>query len=307
MVKIGEKLKTLRTEQHLTQKDLAEKLNVSAQAVSRWENDEVEPSLETLGQLASIFSVSVDELFGKEPPASPAAAPEPAATPEPEVRYVETPAKPVLAVCEVCNKPMYEANDICRETVTHGRSTEKRVLCRVCHEKETLSKLRGESYDLQTHWKRAWIWSPLAAIALLILSIIVSVSGEGFTPSILIGGIIVSVLLLTFLVCVFLDNTFVGEMWEDVASWGFVQMPGIIFSLDIDGIIFLIVVRVLLSILSFLLAVGAAILATALGLILGIFAFPFAISIHRRTVRDTYTKIKTSEHTLERLTGKAGA
>ena len=117
MIQIGEKLKTLRSEKHLTQKDLAEKLNVSAQAVSRWENDEVEPSLETLGQLATIFSVSIDELFGKEP----APKQEPTPAPTPAVRYVETAAKPVLAVCETCNKPLYHSEEIRRKTVSHGR------------------------------------------------------------------------------------------------------------------------------------------------------------------------------------------
>ena len=61
MVKIGDKLKSLRSEKKMTQRELAEKLNVSAQAVSRWENDEVEPSLETLGQLATSLSMNCSE------------------------------------------------------------------------------------------------------------------------------------------------------------------------------------------------------------------------------------------------------
>ena len=45
---LGEKIKALRSENALTQKDLAEKLYVTAQAVSRWENNEVEPSINTI-------------------------------------------------------------------------------------------------------------------------------------------------------------------------------------------------------------------------------------------------------------------
>ncbi len=88
MIQIGEKIRELRNQKRMTQKDLAEQLNVTAQAVSRWENNEVEPSLETLGQMASIFEITMDELFGKTMQAetkdeSPSAA-------EPEVVYVQT-------------------------------------------------------------------------------------------------------------------------------------------------------------------------------------------------------------------------
>lgn len=294
MIQIGEKLKTLRSEKHLTQKDLAEKLNVSAQAVSRWENDEVEPSLETLGQLATIFSVSIDELFGKEP----APKQEPTPAPTPAVRYVETAAKPVLAVCETCNKPLYHSEEIRRKTVSHGRSTEKRVLCVACDEKEKLNALRIEQDELNTRWKRAWIWSPIASIALLALFIVLACFNKEHFAAFFVAGIALSVLLLTFLVCVFLDNTFIGEMWEDVSSWGFSTMPGIIFSLDFDGIIFLITVKVLLAILSFVVAVGATVLATVLGLVLGVFAFPFALSFHRRDLDANLASIERAKETL---------
>lgn len=302
MIQIGEKLKTLRSEKHLTQKDLAEKLNVSAQAVSRWENDEVEPSLETLGQLATIFSVSIDELFGKEP----APKQEPTPAPAPAVRYVETAAKPVLAVCETCNKPLYRSEEIRRKTetfprsrsVSRGVSTEKRVLCVACDEKEKLNKLRIEQDELNTRWKRAWIWSPIASIALLALFIVLACLNKDIFVGLFIGGIALSVLLLTFLVCVFLDNTFIGEMWEDVSSWGFSTMPGIIFSLDFDGIVFLIAVKVLFAILSFVVAVCATVLATVLGLILGVFAFPFALSFHRRDLDANLASIERAKETL---------
>ena len=49
---IGEKIKSLRLENSLTQKELAEKLYVTAQAVSRWENNEVEPSISTIAEIA---------------------------------------------------------------------------------------------------------------------------------------------------------------------------------------------------------------------------------------------------------------
>jgi len=62
MNRFAENLKNLRKSHNLTQNDLAEKLFVSAQTVSRWENGDGEPSLDLLSALADTFGVSVDRL-----------------------------------------------------------------------------------------------------------------------------------------------------------------------------------------------------------------------------------------------------
>lgn len=60
-------IKSLRLQNGLTQKQLADELHVTPQAVSRWENGEVEPSVSAIGEMAKIFNVSYDELMrGKE-------------------------------------------------------------------------------------------------------------------------------------------------------------------------------------------------------------------------------------------------
>ena len=293
MVKIGEKLKSLRNEKKMTQKDLAEQLNVSAQAVSRWENDDVEPSLETLGQLATIFNVSVDELFGKEPPEKRQAAQEavvPAAAPEQtaaavraEVQKVMTEQRPVLAVCEDCNKPLYDGKDIVRERHSEGGST---VRCVRCNAKHQMRQHKFSLDELQEERRRAWIWSTVAAIALFIISLFVALGPGEKHPLYILVGFGCALALFAFLSCCFLDNTFVGEMWCSIAHWGFVDMPGVIFELDFDGIVFLIAVKILFAILGFLLATASVIFATAVGLVVGIFAFPFALVISNREIAE---------------------
>ena len=64
---MGKRIMTLRKEQGLTQEQLAEKLGVSAQAVSKWENDISCPDISILPQLADILHVSADELLGAKP------------------------------------------------------------------------------------------------------------------------------------------------------------------------------------------------------------------------------------------------
>ena len=61
---ISKNIKALRMQKGLTQKELADLLHVTSQAVSRWEKGDVEPSIDTISEMASIFEVTTDEIIG---------------------------------------------------------------------------------------------------------------------------------------------------------------------------------------------------------------------------------------------------
>ena len=60
---LGKIIKQLRKETFLSQEQLAAKLNITAQAVSKWENEESYPDILFLPKIAAIFGVKIDELF----------------------------------------------------------------------------------------------------------------------------------------------------------------------------------------------------------------------------------------------------
>ncbi|MDY6430007.1 MAG: helix-turn-helix domain-containing protein [Bacilli bacterium] len=62
----GQRLTRLRKEKKLTQEDIAQKINISPQAVSKWENDISYPDINSLLVLSDILGVSIDELCGKQ-------------------------------------------------------------------------------------------------------------------------------------------------------------------------------------------------------------------------------------------------
>jgi len=64
MTHIGIKIKELRKKKDMTQEKLAEYLNVSFQAVSKWETGAASPDLSMIVPLARLLGVSIDELFG---------------------------------------------------------------------------------------------------------------------------------------------------------------------------------------------------------------------------------------------------
>lgn len=60
---LGETIKRLRKERNLTQEELAEKLDVTFQAISSWERDAYKPEVEKLMKLAEVFDVSIASLI----------------------------------------------------------------------------------------------------------------------------------------------------------------------------------------------------------------------------------------------------
>ena len=80
-------LKSLREKNGLTQEALAERLMVTRQAVSRWENGETQPNTETLKLLSKEFGVSINTLLGS----------------------------PRQLICQCCGMPLSEDGMISRE------------------------------------------------------------------------------------------------------------------------------------------------------------------------------------------------
>ncbi len=59
------RIKELRTARGLTQVEFANNLSVSKQAVSNWENNNIQPSIEMLLKIADFFGVTTDYLLGR--------------------------------------------------------------------------------------------------------------------------------------------------------------------------------------------------------------------------------------------------
>ncbi len=285
----GQKLKKLRNELNITQKDLAEKLNVTFQTVSKWESGINEPDLNTLKELSKIFNVSIDSLLSDKDEVeklteSVVEKKEDDVKPQVEVK----PSVP-LVVCADCNKLIYDKEDIVnREYQVYegtGRSSylkkKTKTICKDCEnkilqEEKKQAELRKARIDREVLKRRvhSFIWPTIFLIALIVVSIIIMKNGEINNGLIALG---IGITGFTFLGTMILNNTFIGEMWLAIASWGFVKMPGVIFEFSIDGFIFLIVIKIVLAILGFLIAFGAIVLATGLCMILSVVVYPFAV------------------------------
>ena len=60
---IAEKIKKLRKDNNMTQEDLAEKLNVSRQTISKWETNIAIPDADNIVAISKLFNITTDELL----------------------------------------------------------------------------------------------------------------------------------------------------------------------------------------------------------------------------------------------------
>ena len=124
---LGQKLKKLRTDKGLTQKDLADQLHVAFQTISKWESDTNEPDIATLKELAKFYGCSFDyllsdnvedtkEVVGDEP----TEAPKEEATKNIVIHQAE------LHVCAKCGKDIPESELVSEDAYKkerYGRHT----------------------------------------------------------------------------------------------------------------------------------------------------------------------------------------
>lgn len=275
-MQFGEKLRELRQSKGMTQKDLAEKVNISPQAISRWENNEVQPSLETLETLAQIFEVSMDDLFGKENQGT-----EKREDPPPQTTniYVSTPPQQVvLGVCETCNTPIYNEEDIVRT----GTGANKMLRCRKCYNKAERNRVSAELQDALKRRRYGFWFGGLLGAALWVIGIIVAVSAGNMTLLLPFG--IIGVLAFMGLFCIIVGESIIGEMGAKVASWSF-HAPGIIFEWSAEGIVDFIVMKIIFWLIGLVVGIFTFCLAVVLVLICSLFAFPYDVVCINREIR----------------------
>lgn len=112
----SEKLVGLRRKAGLSQEELASRLEVSRQAVSKWESGQTLPDLERAAALSRLFGVSLDYLLKEELEAPEAPQAEPAAPPEPEKplrRVSPEEARQVLELSRAAAQKMALATGLC--------------------------------------------------------------------------------------------------------------------------------------------------------------------------------------------------
>ena len=279
---LGQKLKELRFEKDLTQKELADKLHVSFQTVSKWENGENEPDISTLKELAALFNCSVDYLIGSE---NKEVAPAPAPQAQPQTVIVQK----ELHVCAKCGKDIPE-EELVSEDVTrherHGRHTRSVSVGQTFYHKECLEEVKREreanarrvkAANTKRAKKLTLVWSIVAGVVALGIALASFLTNmDKVNPGL---GVLYSFLIaygiFSMIYCI-LSGSYIGDvfMWCSGLS---VRFPGLIFSWDIEGFIWVITMKIFFAILAFLIGILTLLFAIIFSATLGMFSFPFVL------------------------------
>jgi len=112
----------LRKKHNLSQEEMAQKLHVTRQAVSRWENGETVPSTNMLKEISRVFGISINTLLGQE-------------------RNM---------ICQVCGSPLNDEDTLSRES--DGTVNDK--YCKWCYINgvHKYSNMEDVIKDVVSHW-----------------------------------------------------------------------------------------------------------------------------------------------------------
>ena len=292
MTDYGTKIAELRAANKMTQAELGAMLNVTSQAVSKWENGLSEPDIESIRKICQIFHITFDEFFGAETEQKiQEEAPEQEATPE---QAPEQPQRVVLAYCDTCDRPLHDPKEY-QVTIENGVQHTTCINC-IPKKEEAKRKARDEKFAAERRYrqseeaaqfKKGLLWGILGAVGLAVLNII---GGIYASEEVGIWPVIVMTILGAYggeaMVAQFIWG---NSVWD---VFGFflrtLKLPGVIFTLSLDGILFLIFVKILGAILSAIVSVLLFIIGFVVTWIYSMIIFPFALIKQIREIKQMY-------------------
>ncbi len=286
---LGQKIKKLRNENGLTQKDLSNMVNVTFQTVSKWEKDENEPDVSTLKKLASLFGCSLDYLLSEE---------EDIHVDEPKEEQPQQTTVVIhqkeMHVCEKCGRDIPENDlvmeDICVRQASRGRAAEYRkgyyhTECLEEVHKERAEKIRlAKAHQASSGAKKSFGWGIGGGIAAFAIALPVLLTQTKIHPALcVLYSLLIAYAIFAAVYCI-VSGSYIGDVFLWCSSLS-IKFPGLIFSWDLEGFAWLIAMKILFAVLGFLVGILALIFAVVMAGSLGAISFPFVL-IHN--IRNDY-------------------
>ena len=292
---LGQKIKKLRNEQGLTQKDLAENVNVTFQTVSKWEKDENEPDVSTLRKLANLFGCSMDYLLSEDEPESEEVEEESTEKEQPQpVSQTIIIHEREPHVCSRCGKDIleddFEVEHLSR-TVHSGRTHRTVSAGDAFYHKECYEQLVKErkehaeatkATNLAKAKKRSFGWGIAGGIIALGISLAVFFTQTEIHPALIIlFSLLIGYSIFAALYCI-ISGSYIGDVFLWCSSLS-IKFPGLIFSWDLEGFAWLIAMKILFAILGFLIGILTLVFGVVMAASLGAISFPFVLIHNIRT------------------------
>lgn len=278
---LGKRLSTFRKLAGLTQTQLSERLSLSPQAISKWENDLSEPDIATLRALANLYEVSLGELVDLE-----------GGFPDPVDDGTESTEEQAVADDTSSMRIMIgsdKAENIPKKNTSSSTTTlyTDDLASKVVDEIENREKTRKDKEEADRKNAReerrgvimtkSLIWGIVIGSIVAIIGAVLSVMSlvESFDVGRLFAYIGVTYALSAFAFCMFFD-TWVKESFLWFAT-KVISFPGLIFEWSIDGFMWLIGMKLLFALIGFLFGVLMFFIGLAVASVVAVFTFPWLV------------------------------
>ncbi len=263
----GEKIAKLRREKNLTQAELGRQLNVTYQAVSKWERGESYPDFETIVRMAKIFRVKV-EYFSEGGEVE---------------EEVSKKRQVVVGTCSMCGKTMRKSDVgtdfpklLCTDCVAYQNrkkhvEEQERLYTKQEEEEKAAYEAARMKKALTSRRTRGFVWGAIVSTLALLLGVLGSSQGK---PSVAgaVWGFAVVLFIFGFLT---VSQVVWGGAVHNVVMTGgkIVGTPGVIFTFDLDGFIFLIAIKILFAIIRLAIFVVTLVFFVLIGALISPFTF----------------------------------
>lgn len=250
MESYGKAITALRKKNGMTQAELGNALNVTYQAVSKWENDLSQPGIDVIADICRIFNITIDDFIKMAK----------------NEEIIET------AVTSDNALSREETAQVIREELARAEEEKAKVI----REKQRRQKMVEEEIQRSERRTEA-LWFRAGAIISCALALIIfiscAISGDVDT---IIGGVVIAYAVIA-LGSQLGHDCIAFEIFAGAWGWS-MNMPGIIFSLDLDGILFLILYKwIIAPIISFVIGLLVGIGGTLLAMLVSMVTFPFKV------------------------------
>lgn len=262
----GQKIAQLRKDANLTQAQLGKQLNVSAQAVSKWEHSQAEPDLTMICKLCALFDISTDDFL------------ESATKSDYSEKGEKTALESAYGVCVGCGVLVSEDN--------LGQK-EPKLMCKHCYSDYSQGILQLEeekqSAISQDHKNDIKKKKKSIILGLVAMAVVIAI---GLTTSILTAeGTMLAISIFITLFFSYGAYALVGELILDMGDAVLsiieffiespIQLPMLIFDLDGDSLVVFFIFKIALSVLGFIVGVVLFLIGLVVGSVVSAFIFPF--------------------------------
>lgn len=320
MQNYGKKIAELRLAKNMTQAELGKELNVTAQAVSKWEKGASEPDLNTIKSLCEIFGITVAEFFGetkKDDVCASAtedsfdggfensqnetdfgAADEEKPKTENAVVPAQTERAPI-EVCSRCGKNLYSSAEFeIREKYVDPHRLEfvnpREVVCSDCLAKEKIDNKKAElTKDKDNVWRGLVFGGFVGAVAAIIIAVVAA--NYFSTLELILFAAAVGYGAFAFVAQCFYCEFLIGMLLFFCRT---LKFPAIIFSFDLEGIAALIGLKIVFAILGALFSITVFLFGLVLCMAVAAVTFPFSFKMHKNKLAEKQSSVAAAEDKL---------